>query len=128
MPEYKVYWLVSSKVPPLDRNGNVIPGGKWRAITPEDVIKVLKDTGADGVDINFNREIITKEFVDKVKGAGFEFHVWTIDDLGAAVVAFTRGADTVTTNRALEMRNDFNEVVKIAKSKDASCTSSCKCK
>ena len=115
MPEYKVYWLVSSKVPPLDEKGNYIPNGKWRPITPEEVIKVLKDTGADGVDINFKRDIITKEFIEKVKGAGFEFHVWTIDDLVSAVIAFKRGADTVTTNRALEMRNDFKDFVKFVK-------------
>lgn len=115
MPEYKVYWLVSSKVPPLDKNGKVVPGGKWRPVTPEEVIKVLEDTGADGVDINFNREIITKEFIAKVKSAGFEFHVWTIDDLGSAVAAFRRGADTVTTNRARDMRLDFLDVVDLVK-------------
>jgi glycerophosphoryl diester phosphodiesterase len=89
-------------------------GKKLRPVTPEEIITVLKATGADGVDISFNREIVTKEFIDKVKSAGFEFHVWTIDDLGSAVVAFRRGADTVTTNRAREMRLDYLEALDLA--------------
>lgn len=114
MPEYKVYWLVSSKIPPLDKSGKPMFGKKLRPVTPEEIITVLKATGADGVDISFNREIVTKEFIDKVKSAGFEFHVWTIDDLGSAVVAFRRGADTVTTNRAREMRLDYLEALDLA--------------
>lgn len=107
MPEYKVYWLTGSKVPQLDEKGDVIAGAKWRPITPERVIERLKYMNADGVDINYNRDIITTEFINKVKGAGFEFHVWTIDDLASAIFAFRRGADTVTTNRAQEMRRDY---------------------
>lgn len=115
MPEYKVYWLTSSKVPQRDEKGEVIANAKWLPITPEYVIEKLKYMNADGVDINFKRDIITKDFVNKVKSAGYEFHVWTIDDLGAAAVAFRRGADTVTTNRALEMRSDFLNLVDMTK-------------
>ena len=115
MPEYKVYWLTGSKIPQRDEKGEVIANAKWLPITPEYVIEKLKYMNADGVDINFKRDIITKDFINKVKSAGYEFHVWTIDDLGAAVVAFRRGADTVTTNRAKEMRLDFGEVVELIK-------------
>jgi glycerophosphoryl diester phosphodiesterase len=115
MPEYKVYWLTSSKIPQRDKKGEVIANAKWLPITPEYVIEKLKYMNADGVDINFKRDIITKDFVNKVKSAGYEFHVWTIDDLGTAAVAFRRGADTVTTNRALEMRSDFLNLVDMTK-------------
>ena len=111
MPEYKVYWLTGSKIPQRDEKGEVIANAKWLPITPEYVIEKLKYMNADGVDINFKRDIITEDFIKKVKGAGYEFHVWTIDDLVSALSAFKRGADTVTTNRAQDMRFDYFDVV-----------------
>ena len=70
MPEFKVYWLTG------------------RAL------------GVDGVDIHFKPEEVTAEYIAAVRGKGFEFHVWTIDDPEKAAEAFRRGAQTVTTNRA----------------------------
>lgn len=95
MPEYKAYWLTSAKVHP----------------TADSVIKVLKDIGADGVDISFNKKIITKEYVDKVLAAGYELHVWTLDDLELVLMAFERGAMTVTTNRAKFLRDEYKKSV-----------------
>lgn len=91
MPEYRTYWLTSAR---MGKGGNATP------ITVEHVLKVLKETGVDGVDCQFIPGVITSEFVKTVKDAGYEFHMWTIDDAKTAELAFERGADTVTTNRA----------------------------
>lgn len=98
MPEYKVYWLTGSK-----------HGWKTEAkpITPEYVIKMLKETKSDGVDCHFNADIVTADFIKKVRDAGYEFHAWTIDNLKTSLLAFERGAQTVTTNCAKKQLDEF---------------------
>ena len=82
MPEFKVYWL-TGRVPPV-----------------AELLAELRALGVDGVDIHFKPEEVTAEYIAAVRGKGFEFHVWTIDDPEKAAEAFRRGAQTVTTNRA----------------------------
>lgn len=82
MPEFKTYWL-TGKVPPAS-----------------ELIAELRALGVDGVDIRYKPAEVTAEYIATVKSAGFEFHVWTIDDPQTAAEAFARGAQTVTTNRA----------------------------
>lgn len=98
MPEYKVYWLSNA------RKG-------WKADSPpktsEDVLKVLMDAGADGVDINYDPAVITGDFIKAVRTAGFECHVWTVDSLDHAMEAFRRGAQTVTTNCAKALFDEY---------------------
>lgn len=89
MPEYKVYWLTGMY--------GIKKSGKPPA---EYMLSLLGQTGADGVDCQFNPEVITAEVIAAVRNAGYEFHVWTIDNLALTREAFRRGAMTVTTNRA----------------------------
>ena len=91
MPAYKVYWLCNSHH--KDREGNP-------AVTADEVLATLRETGADGVDFHFDPAVATAEFVGEVRRAGREFHVWTVDDLPTAREAFRRGVQTVTTNCA----------------------------
>ena len=91
MPQYKVYWLTSSR--------------HWRvegkpAVTVDEILRALRETGADGVDCQYAPDIVTEEMISAVRKAGYEFHVWTIDKLGDAREAVRRGAQTVTTNCA----------------------------
>ena len=98
MPEYKTYWLT----------GATHKIGRARdPITVDYVLAKLKETGADGVDCQFNPDIITAEFITAVKDAGYEFHVWTIDELEKAELAFARGAQTVTTNCAKKLLDAY---------------------
>ncbi len=92
MPEYKTFFLIRASRP--DAKVGTIP------FTADELIEKLRSTKADGLDICYNSEHHTPEFIRKVKDAGYEFHVWTIDDPAKAAEAFSRGVDTVTTNRA----------------------------
>ena len=98
MPEYEVLWLtVSCKEP--------IPGGP--PIQVDELIASIKEANATGVDISIDMRLLTKEYIQKVKDAGFSFSVWTVDDTGQARVMLERGADTVTTNRAKEIAENL---------------------
>lgn len=95
MPKYKVYWLTGW-------------GKPEKIVTAEEVINVLKAINADGVDICFNAKVHDAEFVRKVRSAGFEFHVWTVDHLETTLQAFAVGAQTVTTNCAKKQLDEYN--------------------
>ncbi|MBR4171829.1 MAG: hypothetical protein IKR48_09270 [Kiritimatiellae bacterium] len=103
MPEYKVLACVNC------RHG-------WKKgakpVTVEEIITRAKEMNADGVDIRFDREVTTSEFIKTIKDAGFELHVWTVDNLSDAVEAFRRGAQTVTSNCPKKLQNEYKGVVK----------------
>ena len=100
MPEYKVYLLLNCKT-------------SWRKdskpLKLETVLAKLNKYKPDGLDLRFDPEIVTDEWFKAVKDAGFEFHVWTLDDLDVALEAFKRGAQTVTTNCAKKLLDEYNE-------------------
>lgn len=99
LPKYKTLWLVSPKKgTPLAKS--------------EVVVAKLKELGVDGIDCRYRGNVVTKEYVKAVRDAGFEFHVWTVDDLPTVVEAFKRGAQTVTTNCAKKMLDDYRVSVK----------------
>lgn len=102
MPEYRVYWLTGGGSNPGKGSGE-----KPRVYTAEDIIAILKKLGVDGVDIRFKPKTIDAEFIRKIKDAGFMFHVWTIDDLELAKLAFARGAQTVTTSCAKKLLDEY---------------------
>ena len=99
IPQYKVYFLTYSRTKWDD---NAPP------VTVADIIAALRETGADGVDCHFNPSIVTADYVKAVRTAGFEFHVWTVDNLADTIEAFHRGAQTVTTNCAKKQVDAWN--------------------
>ena len=90
MPEYRTYFLTGAK-----------------KYTAEALVAKLRGMGVDGVDISFDPTVITADYVRTVKDAGFSFHVWTVDDLGKAEKAFAVGADTLTTNCAKKLLDEY---------------------
>ena len=102
MPEYKVYWLTSSW---LGKKKN----GTAKMVTVDYVLEGLKETGADGVDCHFDPKVITADFIKAVKDKGYEFHVWTVDKLDLSILAFERGAQTVTTNCAKKQLDEYKK-------------------
>lgn len=94
MPEYKTFYLIS----PI-ANGSYASAGE--------TIAKLKKLGVDGVDCRYRRQIVTSDYIKAIRDAGYEFHVWTIDDLPNAVEAFNRGAQTLTTNCAKKLLEGY---------------------
>ncbi|MBQ5531259.1 MAG: hypothetical protein IIT98_04580 [Kiritimatiellae bacterium] len=94
IPEYKTFLLVSPRIgAPLSRS--------------IDLIDKLTELGVDGVDCCFNKNIVTKEYVKAVRDAGFEFHIWTVDNLDDVKEAFKRGVQSVTTNCAKKLLDSY---------------------
>ena len=104
MPTYRTYWLTDSHLREKNAQGKRVITGPMPV---ENVIATLKDLGVDGVDQQFDPKVITPEYVAKVRAAGFEYHSWTIDVLDKALKAFGCGAQTVTTNCAKKLRDEY---------------------
>ncbi len=119
MPEYKVYWLSESSTLVRPKVAKGVKGAKAKGakgqkpkpevkgVTAAKIIKVLKETKADGVDIHFDPRFITAGFIKEIRDAGFECHVWTVDRLKRSLQAFERGAQTVTTNCAQKQLDEY---------------------
>ena len=99
LPAYRTYWLTIAR---MDWKPDARPR------PAEDVIATLKELGVDGVDQEFNPEIVTADYIAAIRQAGFSYHVWTINSLDVALQAFTRGAQTVTTDCAQRLRAEFD--------------------
>lgn len=104
LPDYTVYWLTAY------RKGWGI--GFWDdmtkpLVTTDDILATLRETGADGVDCQYLPDFTTADKIDAVHAAGKSFHAWTIDNLPDALEAFRRGVDTVTTNCAQRLLDEW---------------------
>jgi len=98
LPDYTVYWLAGARV------GS---GAEARAVTAEEIVAGAREAQADGVDIQFDPDVVDEAFVAAVKKEGLSFHVWTIDTLPETMRAFSVGADTVTTNCAKDLYEEY---------------------
>ena len=105
MPNYRTYWLTGVR--------KRVDGEKarktWPVYTAEELVAKLRKLGVDGLDIGFDKDVIDADFVKTIKDAGFSFHVWTIDDLETAKMAFAVGAETLTTNRAKGLLEEYRK-------------------
>jgi len=84
-PPYKAFWLSGFKE---DKSGKIIP-------SLETVLQTLKQIKADGFSSN---ESITEAFIKGITEHGYEWHVWTVDDLEIAKRFKKWGAKSITTN------------------------------
>jgi len=71
-----------------------------------DLLASLRDIHADGVDCYCHPEL-TREYIKQVQDAGFEFHVWTVNDVVKAQRMIDFGVDSITTDCANELRKYF---------------------
>ncbi len=89
LPNVRVHWLTSFKE----------KAGEWSP-SLEQVVKTVRDCGADGVGLNGSLDVVDADFVAGLQTAGItEFHVWTIDDAERAKKFAGLGAFGITTNR-----------------------------
>lgn len=84
-PDHKAYWLSGFKKRVLGTSP-----------TLKEVLLTLRETKADG--FSSSKDGINKAFIDSVKSAGFEYHVWTVDKVAVADKFIGWGAGSITTN------------------------------
>jgi glycerophosphoryl diester phosphodiesterase len=89
LPQVKRLWLTDFKREWHD--------GGWSPSIGQ-ILRTLERTGADGLSSKAHRSI-DAAFVQALRNAGMEFHVWTVDDLRTARRFCDLGANSITTNR-----------------------------
>ena len=89
-PQHKAYWLCHVKK----------KKGKW---TPSlhTVLSTLKDCQADGLDSYF---ALPEEYSRAVLDAGYEWHVWTVNEAKVAKELVGRSVFSITTDRPVAVR------------------------
>lgn len=85
-PQYKAYWLVSLKE---RKSGEITP-------SLNKVLTTLEQIKADGLSSNMSN--IDEEFIKNIIKKGYEFHIWTVDDIELAQRFKRWGAKSITTN------------------------------
>jgi glycerophosphoryl diester phosphodiesterase len=86
-PMHKAYWLSGFR---KDEDGTLLPG-------PDMILETLQKTGADG--FSSSHRLVTPEIIDRVIEAGYEYHVWTVNDASIAREFQGYGALSITTDR-----------------------------
>ena len=89
LSELKVYWLSGWR---KDKDT-----GQWLTRV-EDLIADAREAGADGLDLAADGPL-DEEAVGKIRDAGLEFHVWTVNDPAVARRMVALGVDSITTDR-----------------------------
>ncbi len=91
IPDVRAHWLTSFK---KDRKSGVYQP------SAEEIAKVVNESGAAGVGMNGNRQVIDEMFIKQLNECGCkEFHVWTIDQIKDAAYFKDLGAFGITTNK-----------------------------
>lgn len=67
--------------------------------TAAELVAKLQELDAHGVDAGA-ADCLDAEYVEAVRARGFEFHVWTVDDIEKARRLVGIGVDSITSNRA----------------------------
>ena len=93
LPQIKAYFLSGFK---KDKQTGV-----W-APTVDELIQQAKAVQADGLDLSHEGPI-DEAAIKRIKAAGLQFFVWTVDDLAVARKYAAWGAEGITTNRAAWM-------------------------
>lgn len=88
LPEVKAFWLTSFKTD--EQTGEVLP-------STAEILSTLRTINADGLDCQA-ADHIDQAYVDQIRAAGYQFHVWTIDDPAVAKRFAELGVDSITTN------------------------------
>ena len=85
-PQFKACWLSGFDKPLI---GSIKP-------TPTEVLETLKDIQADG--FSSSNKHITADYIKTILDAGYEYHVWTVDDPKEAERFKAWGTLSITTN------------------------------
>ena len=69
-----------------------------------EVVRRVKKSGATGLGTQGNTEVIDERFVDVLRKAGIELHVWTINDATQARYFSGLEFESITTDKPAEIR------------------------
>ena len=95
-PHLKTYWLVGWSKDKVTGEFPVF----------EDILAKAKAAKVNGLDLNFNWPL-DKEKIQRIRNAGLEWHVWTVDDPAKARELAAAGVDSITTNRPEWLREQL---------------------
>lgn len=98
VPRFKALWLSELE---KDTSGKITP-------SLETVLDTLKQTEADG--FSSHKDFISEPFIRTVIENGYEYHVWTVDDLKTARRFKNWGAKSITTNVPGYMKKNLVEI------------------
>jgi glycerophosphoryl diester phosphodiesterase len=86
-PDLQVLWVV-----------NLAPRNAHPP-TAEELSATARATGAAGLALSAAPAVLDRAFGAKVKSAGLQLHVWTVDDVELAQQMIAAGAESITTNK-----------------------------
>ena len=89
LPHLKAFWITDFEIGEKT--------GKWKPSVDE-ILATLKRIDADGVDCKAHR-VVDRGFVERLREADMELHVWTINDPSTAKRFRDLGVDSITTDR-----------------------------
>ena len=95
--QFKAYWLSGFK---KDESGKVTP-------SLQRVLNTLEEINADG--FSSSQSVINQAYIQRVLEKGYEYHVWTVDDVQTARRFRNWGAQSITTNVPGIIRKQFAE-------------------
>lgn len=96
LPQYKCNWLTSFR---QNKQKTV-----WTPTAP-DVVETLLSTEAAGLGTNANVQVVDDLFIEQVRKAGCECHVWTVNQPDVAKYFGNLGVDSITTDRPKLIRS-----------------------
>ena len=100
MPHYKVNWLTSYRQVP---NTNLwFPDADY-------VVKQLNESKATGLGTQGRTQVVNAAFCEEVTRAGFELHVWTVNDPKDAAYFSNLKFDSITTDRPRFIRESLSK-------------------
>jgi glycerophosphoryl diester phosphodiesterase len=94
LPAHRAFWLTGYEQD--EQTGALTP-------TLDEILATLERCDADGLGSHAAAHI-DRAFVREVHDAGYEFHVWTVDEPAVAQRFLDLGAASITTNRPAYLR------------------------
>ena len=99
IPEVKALWLTGFNTD--ESTGEITP-------SIGSILGTLARARADGLDCNAAAHI-NEQFARQLRNAGYEFHVWTVNDPAVAVRFQRLGVDSITTDRPAVIRKALTQ-------------------
>jgi len=108
MPQYHANWLTAYKTKADNKaaQNELVDDSVWQPSLAK-VLQILKETGASGLGTHANDEVVDAKFVEAIRSAGFEPHVWTINDPSQAQRYHRLGFQSITTDRPAYLREQL---------------------